>query len=100
MVELKFKNSLVVNPFYEVEDEDTFWQVSETKSRAKSSNDIRKTSVWADYVIDDQKKVLKRTREDIWKVIGEAGAIHDGLYLIAGLLLKPLASNYFLREFV
>ena len=43
---------------------------------------------------------IRRTRKDVWEVIGIVGGYHDGLGLIASLLFSPLAGILFQRDLV
>ena len=51
-------------------------------------------------LLDYDKQILKRTRLDYLQILERVGGFHDGLVLVIGNLLVPLAATYFNKDFI
>ena len=62
--------------------------------------DLKRTVILNQLRLDIEKQMVKRSRLDFLQLIEKVGGFHDGLVLLIGALLVPLAANYFHRDFV
>jgi len=53
-----------------------------------------------DFSLDTKKQVQQRVRYSLWQALGDVGGFHDGLSLLVGILMSPLATLLFKRDFV
>ena len=89
------------DPFKLPTEELKYLRLSETERLpAEEVYSIRFSSSWHHIRLDNKEQLVVRTRLDFWEVIAKIGGYHDGLILLAGLLLFPLSASYFHRDFL
>ncbi len=44
--------------------------------------------------------VQARTRYNVWDLLGDVGGFNDGLFLLCSMLIGPLSSLAFLKDYI
>ena len=52
------------------------------------------------FVIDDKVQVAKRIRYNMWMALSDLGGLNDGIYVVFGFIIAPIAATAFENELI
>ena len=95
ITEVTFEDSLL-DVFREATDEIEYLSITDSEIASNIQVDKIRNSRFSHICrINTDKLKMIRTKFNVWDAIGFIGGTHDGIYLIVGILLRPISACLF-----